>query len=155
MIYIPNVWLKPYLKRKFYRHRGSTLAKMITRNRLLQSYEIQGGRARARRTASRQGRPTAGAAACRWARRAINARHRSFLPNAKMAIFSCLVPSAKIVCWTVFSYSKFSVTSKSRWNIKYNKWRIHGTLNVGKQNILLHSLNVRCEMNLLSLVSLR
>ena len=38
-------------------------------------------------------------------------------------------------------------------NIKYSKWRMHGTLNVGKQNNLLHSLDVRCEMNLLSLVS--
>jgi hypothetical protein len=28
-----------------------------------------------------------------------------------------------------------------------------GTLNVGKQNNLLHNLDVHCEMNLLSLVS--
>ena len=113
MIYIPNVWLKPYLKRKFYRQRGSTLAKMITRNRLLQSYEIQGGRARARRTASRQGRPTAGAAACRWARRAINARRRSFLPNAKMAISSCLVPSVENVSWWRNGVDVFSSLSSS------------------------------------------
>ena len=47
----------------------------------------------------------------------------------------------------VFSSSKLSVTSKSHRNIKYNKWRMHGTLNVGKQNNLLHSLDVRYEMN--------
>ena len=50
-------------------------------------------------------------------------------------------------------FSKFSVTSKSHQNIKYNKWRMHGTLNVSKQNNLLHNLDIHCEMNLLSLVS--
>ena len=30
---------------------------------------------------------------------------------------------------------------------------MHGTLNVGKQNNLLHSLDVHCEMNFLSLVN--
>jgi hypothetical protein len=52
----------------------------------------------------------------------------------------CLVPS---------NFSNFS----SHQNIKYSKWRMYGTLNVGKQNNLLHNLDVRCEINFLSLVS--